>query len=272
MSFKTFCSFTMVCMVVSTMPFSSVVAQQGAGIPGIKPAAVATEMSDEEIIQKASYLLGFNAMRGMATELKARGITLSNEQVLEGARKALAGEEVGVPMAEIQMVMEGFQKKVQEQQKIQQAKMMADMKKAADENKAKGDAFMAENAKKDGVKTLNGIQYEILKEGTGPIPSETDRVRINYHGMLLDGTVFDSTTAPPNPQRPAKPYDSAANAFVPGFNTAIQAMPVGSKWKIVIPPNLAYGMQGPGGPNQTLIFEVELLEILAPTDGAPSDQ
>lgn len=263
MSFRTFFSASMICLLVTATSVSNVAAQD-AGIPGIKPSVVATELSDEELMAKAGYLLGYNSMRQMTAELTRRGLKLDTEQVLAGARKALEGEEVEIPLPEIQVVMEQFQKKVMAADQALQDRMMAEMKKAADDNAAQGKAYMAKNAQQPGVKELNGIQYEVLTEGSGAIPKPTDKVRINYHGTFLDGQVFDSTVSPPNPNKPAKPYDAVASGFVKGFNQALQAMPVGSKWRIVIPSELAYGLPGNGpiGPNQSLIFEVELLEIL----------
>lgn len=263
MPFRTFFSLSLISLSMPAI-FASTVSAQDAAIPGIQPNVVATELSDDELMAKAGFLLGYNSMRQMTAELDRRGLKLNTEQVLAGAKKALDGEEVGIEMAEIQMVMEQFQKRVMAADKAMQERMMAEMRKSAEENAAEGKAFLAENAKKEGVKMLNGIQYEVLTEGTGAIPKPEDKVRINYHGTYIDGKVFDSTTAPPNPNKPAKPYDSVANGFVKGFNQALQAMPVGSKWRIVLPPELAYGLQGNGPiePNQTLIFEVELLEIL----------
>ena len=229
-------------------------------------------MSEEELMKNASLLLFFNQVAQMKLQLKSDGIELDTESALEGARRALAGEEVGVPMDKIQSVMSQMQTKVlairakkQKEMAAQQKEMEAQLKELAAANKMEGEKYLAENAKKEGVKTLDGgVQYEVMVAGTGPKPKPTDRVRINYHGTFIDGKVFDSTVSPPNPQRPAKPYEANANVFVDGFNTAIQAMPVGSKWKISIPSDQAYKMGRAGGipPNKTLIFEVELLDIL----------
>lgn len=123
----------------------------------------------------------------------------------------------------------------------------------------KGKKFLEENAKQPGVVTLpSGLQYQILKEGNGPKPSLTDHVTTHYHGTLIDGTVFDSSVDR------GQPASFAVNQVIPGWTEALQLMPVGSKWKLFIPSNLAYGERGAGGsigPNETLIFEVELLSI-----------
>ncbi len=122
----------------------------------------------------------------------------------------------------------------------------------------KGTKFLAENAKHPGVKvTASGLQYEVLVPGTGPIPKATDKVKTHYHGTLLDGKVFDSSV-----QR-GQPIDFPINGVIQGWQEALQLMPVGSKWKLFVPYNLAYGEHGSGaiGPYETLIFEVELLAI-----------
>lgn len=131
----------------------------------------------------------------------------------------------------------------------------------AQENLEKGNAFLEENGKRPGVTTTeSGLQYEVLTEGTGPKPTATDRVRVHYHGTLIDGTVFDSSV------ERGEPAVFGVNQVIPGWTEALELMPVGSKWKIYLPSNIAYGERGgPGGaigPNEALIFEVELLEIV----------
>ena len=125
--------------------------------------------------------------------------------------------------------------------------------------KKEGDAFLAENKTKPGVVTLpSGLQYLIIKQGDGPKPAQTDKVKCHYHGTLIDGTVFDSSV-----QR-GQPIDFAVNGVIPGWTEALQLMPVGSKWRLFIPSVLAYGDQAMGKikAGSTLIFDVELLEIV----------
>ena len=123
----------------------------------------------------------------------------------------------------------------------------------------KGKAYLAENAKKDGVKvTASGLQYEVIKEGTGKKPAATDTVSVHYEGTLINGQVFDSSI------RRGQPVEFPLNRVIPGWTEGVQLMSVGSKYRFVIPSNLAYGEHGAGGaigPNETLIFEVELLDI-----------
>ncbi|HNQ13176.1 MAG TPA: FKBP-type peptidyl-prolyl cis-trans isomerase [Bacteroidia bacterium] len=142
---------------------------------------------------------------------------------------------------------------------IVQGYMQAKKSESANKNKAEGDKFLAETKKKDGVKsTESGLLYEVLKVGTGEKPGPTDKVKTHYHGTLIDGTVFDSSVDR------GEPISFPVNGVIAGWTEALQMMPVGSKWKLYIPGNLAYGERGAGGsigPNATLIFEVELLEI-----------
>ncbi len=126
-------------------------------------------------------------------------------------------------------------------------------------NKAEGAAFLAENAKRPEVKTTaSGLQYQILKDGTGESPKLTDKVKTHYHGTLINGTVFDSSV------ERGEPIEFPVNGVIPGWTEALQLMKVGSKWKLFIPYNLAYGERGAGaniGPFSTLVFEVELLKV-----------
>jgi FKBP-type peptidyl-prolyl cis-trans isomerase FklB len=126
--------------------------------------------------------------------------------------------------------------------------------------KKAGQAFLAENKTKPGVITLpSGLQYMVLKEGTGPKPVATDKVKCHYEGTLIDGTVFDSSI------KRGEPIEFAVTGVIPGWTEALQLMPVGSKWKLFIPSDLGYGDQGAGAaikPGSTLIFEVELLDIV----------
>ena len=130
----------------------------------------------------------------------------------------------------------------------------------AQKNLEEGNTFLAENGKRDGVvTTASGLQYEIIREGNGPKPSETSKVKVHYHGTLIDGSVFDSSV------NRGEPTTFPVNGVISGWTEALQLMPVGSQWKLYIPADLGYGERGSGrtiGPNTMLIFEVELLEIV----------
>lgn len=149
--------------------------------------------------------------------------------------------------------------KQEDADKVIQAYMMEKEKVKGEDNLKKGQAFLDENKKKDGVKvTASGMQYIVLKEGTGAKPTLNDKVTTHYHGTLMDGTVFDSSV------ERGQPASFPVSGVIPGWTEALQMMSVGSKWKLFLPSNLAYGERGAGGkigPNSVLIFEVELISI-----------
>ena len=153
-----------------------------------------------------------------------------------------------------------------EMRKKQQAEMQA----AGEANKKEGDAFLAANKAKDGVVTLpSGLQYKILTQGTGPKPTATDSVVCNYRGTLINGTEFDSS------YKRGEPATFPVSGVIKGWTEALQLMPVGSKWQLFVPSDLAYGERSPGpeiGPDSTLIFEVELLSIQNKSDEKNPDK
>lgn len=250
-------------LCASISSFACAQDQPAAGGIGIQPktvsetaapgdaAATGDAATDEaSLIDKVSLVFGYNAIGKMASDMKRQGLELNMKQVLTGAQMAADGKDLGMSREEVSRLVSSLQGIMREKQ----TKMMEE---AAAKNKTDGEAFLAENGKKEGVKKLeNGVQYEILKQGEGAKPAATDKVKLHYHGTTTDGKVFDSSVDK------GKPITHSASGFVKGFNAAVQAMPVGSKWKVTIPSDLAYGMSGPLGPNRTLIFEIELLEIV----------
>jgi FKBP-type peptidyl-prolyl cis-trans isomerase len=215
----------------------------------------ALKISPEET-SKLNLVMSHSSVKGMVEQLGKQGLELDMKQVLEGVGLAAEKKDLGIANEDVQSIMQALQAKVQKEMR---EKMAAKMKVEGDANKAAGEAFLAKNAEVEGVMKLdNGVQYTVMKEGSGDKPAATDKVKLHYHGTKVDGTVFDSSVDK------GKPITHSASGFVKGFNAAIQAMTVGSKWKVVIPSDLAYGMRGPGsiGPNSTLIFEIELLEIV----------
>jgi FKBP-type peptidyl-prolyl cis-trans isomerase FklB len=183
----------------------------------------------------------------VASNLKSQGIVdIKAEDMAIGVSDIINERETKISLEEANAFLENYMKKQTER--------------AKEENTKVGMAFLAENAKKTGVVTLpSGLQYEILKVGNGPKPGLTDKVKTHYHGTLIDGTVFDSSV------NRGEPASFPVNGVIKGWIEALQLMPVGSKWKLYVPYDLAYGDRGAGAmikPYSTLIFEVELLEIV----------
>ena len=174
------------------------------------------------------------------------GANISLEAMVAGFAKAAMGEETDLTPEEADQIVREYFSSAGEKQ--------------GQTNLEEGNAFLEENKERAEVKvTESGMQYEILQEGNGPVPGADDRVRVHYHGTLIDGTVFDSSVDR------GEPAVFGVTQVIPGWTEALQLMPVGSKWKIYLPSELAYGERGAGGdigPNETLIFEVELLEII----------
>ncbi len=209
-------------------------------------ATPATELKTEK--DKLSYAVGME----MGMGVKSQGIDIDPNLLSQGLKDAISGAKPLMSQEELRTVITGLQEEMRQKQ-------MQAMEAAASENKKTGDAFLADNGKKEGVTTLpSGLEYKIITAGDGKKPVETDTVLCNYKGTFLDGTEFDSSA------QAGKPVPFQIKSVIPGFKEALQLMPVGSKWEIYIPSNLAYGERGAGnviGPNATLIFEVELVSI-----------
>jgi FKBP-type peptidyl-prolyl cis-trans isomerase len=200
--------------------------------------------------EQISYTIGM-AMGKQLTEIKDE---VNLDTVVKAMRAQMAGEKLLLTEDQAKQIFEGFGQKMQAKQI---AKMMADAK----ANQDKGDAFLAENAKKPGVTTTaSGLQYQVLTEGTGAKPGPKDGVKVHYKGTLLDGKTFDSS------YDRGEPAVMPLEGVIPGWSEGLQLMPVGSKYKFWIPAKLAYGEQAPPmiGPNQVLVFEVELLDVVKP--------
>jgi FKBP-type peptidyl-prolyl cis-trans isomerase FklB len=204
------------------------------------------ELKDQK--DKVSYSIGMN----IGNNLKKQSIEVSPDILLQGIKDALSGGKTLMTEKEVNETMMNFQKEVM-------AKQQARMKELAEKNKKEGEAFLAENKKKEGVITLpSGLQYKVIKEGDGKIPTINDTVTVNYRGTLIDGKEFDSSYTR------GQPVTFPVKGVIPGFSEALQLMKVGSKWQLFIPSNLAYGERGAGeeiGPGATLIFELELVSI-----------
>ena len=210
-----------------------------------KPAVLTLKTQKD----KASYAIGLNIGKSMHKD----SVDIDPSILLRGLKDGLAGSKPLLTDDEARAVMVALQS---EMRKKQEEKMLVQ----GEANKKEGEAFLADNKTKDGVITLpSGLQYRILKEGTGPKPVATDTVVCNYKGALLDNTEFDSS------YKRGQPATFPVSGVIKGWTEALQLMPVGSKWQLFIPSELAYGARGgPGGgigPNATLIFEVELMSV-----------
>jgi FKBP-type peptidyl-prolyl cis-trans isomerase len=197
---------------------------------------------------KFSYALGMN----LGANLHKQSVPVDPNIMARGLKDALAGGKTLLTEEEARAAITTVQNDMREKQ---QAKMQA----AGGANKKEGEAFLADNKSKEGVIALpSGLQYKVLKEGNGPKPTATDSVVCNYRGTLINGTEFDSST------KHGGPATFPVNGVIKGWTEALQLMPVGSKWQLFVPSDLAYAERGAGGdigPNATLIFEVELVSI-----------
>ena len=217
------------------------------------PAGAETADGDKDegsTIQKASFIIGFSTIQG----LKNNESEYDFDQILAGLKAAHADQELGMTPEERQSVVRAYQEMVR-------TKRMEKNRQISEKNRIEGEAAMEDFAKQEGAKQLeDGVMYIVLKEGEGEIPEAPDRVKVNYEGSYVDGEVFDSSI------EKGAPIENGVLQFVPGFSKALQNMKVGSKWKVIIRGDQAYGMR-PRPPmelNKTLMFNIELLEILDP--------
>ena len=236
----------------TTSPATKAPAKTGSTAAAVKAPAVkspdAMELKTEK--DKLSYAIGVNVGRSLqkdAVEVEANIVT-------QGLKDALAGGKTLITEDEAKALITALQTDLHKKQ--DQA-----MQAAGEANKKQGEAFLAANKAKDGVVTLpSGLQYKVLTEGKGPKPAPSDTVVCNYKGTLIDGTEFDSS------YKRGQPATFPVGQVIKGWTEALQLMPVGSKWELFIPSEMAYGPRGPTpaiGANSTLIFEVELLSIQA---------
>ena len=220
-------------------------------LPAAEPAPALKDQKD-----KVSYSIGMDIGRN----IKRQSLDISVEALAAGIRDIMAGGKTALTDDEAREVMNAYRNEMQ-------AKQQSMAKEQGDKNKKEGETFLAENQKKEGVKTHtvklpNGtnavLQYKVLTAGTGPKPSTNDTVITHYRGTLIDGTEFDSS------YKRGEPATFPVTGVIKGWTEALLMMPVGSKWQLFIPSDLAYGERGAGrqiGPNSTLIFDIELIGI-----------
>lgn len=215
-------------------------------VPGTMQAADKEELKTFK--DKLSYSMGHD----MGTYLNSVGDELDLDRLLQGLKAAYDGKESVLPREEMQTVQQEFAQKMQ-------AKQEAAMVALQEKNKKAGDDFLTTNAQKDGVVvTKTGLQYEIIKPGTGKSPKAEETVTVHYTGKTIDGTVFDDST------KRGEPAVFGVNQVIPGWTEVLQLMKEGAKYHVVIPPNLAYGQRGVPPmiePNSVLVFDVELIAI-----------
>jgi FKBP-type peptidyl-prolyl cis-trans isomerases 1 len=215
--------------------FSSMVIAQKKGTPKTKK-------------EKISYSIGVNIGKNMKTQ----GIDLDQGLLTQGIKDGLNSSKTAMSDKDMEETMTAFQQEMM-------GKMQAKQKVDGEKNVKEGEAFLAANKKKEGVVTLpSGLQYKILKSGDGPKPTKEQTVKCHYRGTLIDGTEFDSS------YKRGEPTEFPVGQVIKGWTEALQLMPVGSKWQLFIPSDLAYGPNGAGqmiGPNATLIFDIELISI-----------
>jgi len=198
--------------------------------------------------ERISYIIG----RDMAANFKKQGIDIEPEFLMQGLQEAMAGTQSNLSQEEVHQAMT-------ELQQLMQSRQASSSNRLAEINQQEGEAFLAENKNRAEVITLaSGLQYQVIREGTGATPTRNDKVTTHYHGTLIDGTVFDSS------YERGQPATFPVNGVISGWTEALTQMKEGAKWRLFLPANLAYGSQGAGddiGPNATLIFDVELLSV-----------
>jgi len=214
------------------------------------PISSAEEKVLKDHRDRISYIIGMD----MGMDLKRQLIHIKDinpDAILRGLKDAFSGEKPLLTKEEIRETITSFQKEIKGRQE-------ETMKRTGEKNKKEGETFLAENKNKEDVITLHsGLQYRVIKQGTGKKPKLTDTVTTHYRGTLVDGTEFDSS------YKRGQPISFPVNGVIPGWTEALQLMEEGAKWQLFIPPQLAYGERGAGpiGPNSTLIFEVELISV-----------
>lgn len=211
-------------------------------------SGLAIEKADlKDASTKRSYGLGAN----YGKSLSRGSIEIDVQSFMDGLKDGIAGKSL-LTDTEIQAVIDSINQEIRERQKRKQEEL-------AEKNKKAGEDFLAANQEKEGVVALaSGLQYKIIRKGNGAIPKATDKVKVHYKGTLIDGTVFDSS------YERDEPAEFFVRGVIKGWTEALQRMKTGAKWQLYIPSELAYGDRGTGssiGPNATLLFDVELLEI-----------
>jgi FKBP-type peptidyl-prolyl cis-trans isomerase FklB len=246
MKIKTFAALAAP-LLLSLLPVQSVFAQSPGAAAAIEATVPAGFASRKEAV---SYAIGVTTARNLLKD----GVEIDTAAVLKGMQDAIAGGRTAMPDKDIKIVMNGLVTEMRQ-------KMAANRHDAEEVNKKKGEEFRAAFAKQEGVKAMpNGVLYKAIKTGTGPKPTEEDSIQVIYRGTLVDGKEFDATPE-------GKATILKMSQLIVGWKEAVKQMPSGSHWTLVVPSNLAYGVRGVGvdiGPNETLVFDVDLIGIAKP--------
>jgi FKBP-type peptidyl-prolyl cis-trans isomerase len=205
--------------------------------------------------EKLSYTLGYTTGKRIKTE----SVDLDTDTFMKALKEGYAGQTPAMTDEEMQEAMRPLQEEMNAKRAEEMKKLAEKRKGLAEMSKKEGEAFLAENTKNEGVVTLpSGLQYKIIKEGTGKSPQKSDKVTVNYRGTLINGTEFDSS------YKRGQPATFGVDKVIKGWTEALQLMKEGAQWTLYIPSDLAYGERGTGGaigPSQTLVFEVELISV-----------
>jgi FKBP-type peptidyl-prolyl cis-trans isomerase FklB len=234
--------------------------------PSNSPPATSAFKEEKD---KVSYSLGVDIGR----TLQKFQLDLNEAALSRGIADVLGSKPMAMTDQELQETLAAFQQKMMAKQQEAMSKKQDEMKVVAEKNKVDGKKFLDENAKKAGVKTTaSGLQYKVIKEGSGDKPTDADVVETNYRGTTIDGKEFDSSA------KHGSSFSFPVNGVIKGWSEALKLMPIGSKWELYVPSDLAYGDEGAGediAPGSTLVFQVELLSIkknAANTTPAPNAQ
>ncbi|MCX8037823.1 MAG: FKBP-type peptidyl-prolyl cis-trans isomerase [Candidatus Sumerlaeia bacterium] len=242
------------CGTAAEVPADKAVAGQKSAGPVV--AATTSSLELKDFSAKLSYAIGMQ----IGMNLKSMGEKIDLDIFLRAVKDVLEDRPMQLSEAELDAVGEEFSKRMEAQMQKRNAEREKMNAIEGEKNRKEGEAFLAENKKKPGVKTTaSGLQYLVLSEGKGPKPQATDRVRVHYRGTLLNGKEFDSS------YKRGQPAEFPLNRVIPGWSEGVQLMNVGSKYRLFVPSELGYRDQSPSemiGPNSTLVFEVELLEIV----------
>lgn len=220
---------------------------------GLSLLAGAASAAESPALEGDSQRLGYSIGYQVGSDFRRQGIELEPERLVQGVMHALQGDEPALTLPEIRQALTEVRRQASEGERRQREEQ-------GRKNLEQGRAFLAENREHDGVTTLeSGLQYEVLEEGSGARPDSNARVTVRYRGTLLDGTEFDSSYGPDGHDEPAA---FALDRVIAGWQEALPLMNEGARWKLFVPPDLAYGKRGAGAkipPNATLIFEVVLI-------------